>query len=70
MKELMMSQCWSIFFSSIRQGMGFTSVDCRGLVSVGVDVSLASQDQFGDGATGLFQVGTGCGVDHQGLRMD
>lgn len=59
--------------SAFQAMVDVTSVEMalfRGLVSIEIVVSLASQNQFGDGAAGLLQVGKGRRLDHHGFRMD
>ena len=42
----------------------------RGLVSTEIDVSLAAQNQLGDAAAGVLQVGKGRSLNHHRFRMD
>lgn len=42
----------------------------RGLASTEIDVSLAAQNQLGDAAAGVLQVGKGRSLNHHRFRMD
>ena len=58
--------------SAFQAMVDLTSVEMtlfRGLASIEMDVSLAAQNQLGDGAVGVLQVGKGRSLNHHRFRM-